>query len=232
VSQTASARQTVDLVIFDCDGVLLDSERLAVKVEVELLAELGWPLTEAEIIERFMGRSDASMYAEIEAHIGRPLPDNWAGYAASHYRAAFEAELTPVEGIVEALEEISIPSCVASSSTHEKLEHSLRLVGLYDRFEGRIFSATEVAHGKPAPDLFLHAAQAMGVPPPGCVVIEDSRYGVEAARAAGMRVVGFAGGLTPAQALAGPGTIVFDDMRDLPELLGRQRSPVSEGQER
>jgi HAD superfamily hydrolase (TIGR01509 family) len=209
----------IDLVIFDCDGVLLDSERLAVRVERRLLAELGWEITEAEIVERFVGRSDAAMRAEVEAHLGRPLPSDWDARARAAYRAVFEAELEPVDGIRDALELIRLPTCVASSSDHDKLEHSLRLVGLYERFRGRIFSATEVAHGKPAPDLFLHAARTLGTPPERCVVIEDSRYGVQAARAAGMRSLGYAGGLTPAAALAGPGTVVFHDMRALPELI-------------
>lgn len=100
------------------------------------------------------------------------------------------------------------------------MRHTLGLTGLYDLFDGRIFSATEVEHGKPAPDLFLHAAASIGVDPSRCVVVEDSRYGVEAARAAGMRALGFYGGLTPREWLEGPDTYVFDDMRELPALLG------------
>ena len=211
--------EPLELVIFDCDGVLLDSERLAIRVERELLAELGWALSEEEIAERFMGRSEAVMWAEIEAHLGRSLPPDLQARARAAYRGAFEAELTAVPGVVEALDEITLPTCVASSSDHDKLAHSLGLVGLYDRFRGRIFSATEVAHGKPAPDIFLHAARSLGAAPARCVVVEDSRYGVQAARAAGMRALAFAGGLTPAEALAGPGTVVFDDMARLPGLL-------------
>jgi HAD superfamily hydrolase (TIGR01509 family) len=208
-----------ELVIFDCDGVLIDSERIAVRVDAEILAELGWRLTEAEIIERFMGRSDAYMRGEIEAEIGRPLGPEWAVEVRPRYRRAMEAELTPVEGVVDALDRIRTPTCVASSSTHEHLQFALGLTGLLGRFDGRIFSATEVPNGKPAPDLFLHAAATLGVPPDRCAVIEDSRYGVEAARAAGMRVFGYAGGLTPADRLAGPATTVFDHMHELPALL-------------
>ncbi len=205
--------------IFDCDGVLVDSERIAVRVDVSVLAQLGWAMTETEVVERFMGRTDAYMVSQIEAQLGRPLPANWEEPFQHLYREAFEAELKPVPGILEALEEIPSPTCVASSGTHERIRYTLGLTGLYTRFVGRIFSASEVAHGKPAPDLFLHAANRMGVPPAACAVVEDSRYGVEAARAAGMRAFGYAGGLSPRHSLEGPGTVVFDDMRELPRLL-------------
>jgi len=211
----------IELVIFDCDGVLVDSERISVRVDVAVLAQLGWPMTEAEVIERFMGRTEADMAAEIEAHLGRPLPANWEEPFRHLYREAFEAELKPVPGILEALDAIAGPICVASSGTHERMRYTLGLTGLYPRFAGRIFSASEVARGKPAPDLFLHAAGRMGVRPAACAVVEDSRYGVEAARGAGMRAFGYAGGLSPRAWLEGPGTVVFDEMRDLPRLLGK-----------
>ncbi len=209
----------VELVIFDCDGVLIDSERLAIKVDVEMLHELGWPLSEAEVIERFVGRSDRETNAAIEAHLGRKLPTGWDEQAKRLYRRLFAAELAPVPGVLEALERISLPSCIASSGSHEHLRYTLGLTGLYERFAGRIFSAEEVAAGKPAPDLFLHAAERMATTPGACVVVEDSRAGVQAARAAAMRVLAFAGGLTPTELLDGPDTIVFEDMRELPGLL-------------
>ena len=211
--------RALELVIFDCDGVLIDSERIAVRTDVQVLAKLGWVLTEAECIERFVGLSDRSIKAAIEAQLGRCLPDDWDHEFQSLYRDAFAAELTPVAGVVEALDQITLPSCVASSSSHEKLRFTLGLTGLYERFAGRIFSAYEVARGKPAPDLFLYAASRMGVEPAACAVVEDSRYGVAAARAAGMRAFGFAGGLTPRAWLEAPGTVVFTDMRELPGLL-------------
>jgi HAD superfamily hydrolase (TIGR01509 family) len=210
-----------ELVIFDCDGVLIDSERLSVKVDVVVLRELGWPLSEAEVIERFVGRSDRDTQAAIEAHLGRKLPAGWEEQFKPLYDEAFEAELAPVEGVLEALDRITVPTCVASSGTHAYLRQMLGLTGLYDRFAGRIFSAEDVAVGKPAPDLFLYAAEQMAVEPSRCVVIEDSRWGVEAARAAGMLTLAFAGGLTPAELLEGPKTIVFEDMRELPGLLDR-----------
>jgi HAD superfamily hydrolase (TIGR01509 family) len=208
-----------ELVIFDCDGVLVDSERLAVRVDLAVLTELGWPLSEAEIIDRFMGRSHGHFVAEVEAHVGRPLPERWDLRFEQRYLDAFEADLRAVEGIVEALEQIELATCVASSGSHERIRFTLGLTGLWERFEGRIFSGDEVAEGKPAPDLFLHAAERMGAEPGGCVVVEDSLYGVRAARAAGMPVFGYAGGLTAADRLRAEGAVVFEDMRALPELI-------------
>lgn len=213
----------LELVIFDCDGVLVDSERLAVRIDVRVLAELGWALSEREVIERFVGRPHEFMIAEIEAHLGRRLAKDWEDAFQHLYREAFAAGLTPVDGVVEALDRITLPTCVASSGTHEKMRYTLGLTGLWERFAGRIFSSSEVARGKPAPDLFLHAAERMGADPARCAVVEDSRHGVEAARAAGMLALGFAGGLTPADQLRGPGTLVFSDMRELPRLLAARR---------
>ena len=208
-----------ELVIFDCDGVLVDSERIAVRVEAGFLHELGWPLSEAEIVEQFLGRTDEFMDDAIEAQLGSRLPDDWKDQFHRRYREAFAAELVPVDGIVEALDQLTVPTCVASGGSHGKLRFTLGHTGLYQRFEGRIFSGYEVANGKPAPDLFLHAAARMGAEPSRCAVVEDSRYGVQAARAAGMRAFGYAGGLTPPERLEGDGTVVFGRMRDLPRLL-------------
>ena len=218
---------SVELVILDCDGVLIDSERLAVKVDVVMLRELGWPLSEAEVIERFVGVSDRDTQVAIEAHLGRKLPAGWEEQFKPLYEEAFEAGLEPVDGVLDALDRITVPSCVASSGTHEYLRYMLGLTGLYDRFAGRIFSAEDVAAGKPAPDLFLYAAERMAVEPGACVVVEDSRSGVEAARAAGMRTLAFAGGLTPAEILEGPDTIVFENMRELPGLIDSARTGVA-----
>jgi HAD superfamily hydrolase (TIGR01509 family) len=209
--------------------VLVDSERIAVRVDQVVLTRLGWPLSEAEIIERFMGRSEAYMTSEIEAAIGRPLAHGWDAEFAPLYREALESELQTVDGIVDALDRISTPICVASSSTHERLRFTLGLTGLFERFQGRIFSATDVANGKPAPDLFLHAAGTLGADPARCAVVEDSIYGVEAARAAGMHPFAYAGGLTPADRFAGPATTVFHDMRELPDLLGGNANVIDGG---
>jgi HAD superfamily hydrolase (TIGR01509 family) len=210
-----------DLVIFDCDGVLVETERLTVGVEARLLTELGWPMTADEVVERFMGRTLQAELDEIEARLGPEATRRFERECEAEIYAAFERELTPVPGVVELLDRLDaagIPTCVASSGTHDKMRFTLGLTGLYARFEGRIFSATEVARGKPAPDLFLHAAARMGVDPGRSAVIEDSAFGVRAAIAAGMTAFGYAGGLTPASALEAAGGRPF---RSMDELLGQ-----------
>ncbi|MET7389056.1 HAD family hydrolase [Streptomyces sp. NPDC005529] len=214
--------KAIELVIFDCDGVLVDSERIAVRVQVALGAALGWPLTRQDVVARFIGRSHAAIREQVAAQLGDETAATWAEQFEERHREAVDAELLPVEGLPEALDGITLATCVASSGSHDKMRHTLGRTGLYERFAGRIFSATEVAHGKPAPDLFLYAARQMGVDPTACVVVEDSRPGIQAARAAGMRSLAYAGGLTPAEELAGPDTVVFHDMRKLPALLAEQ----------
>jgi len=213
------ASAPIDLVIFDCDGVLVDSERLSVEVDRRVLASLGWKISREEIIDRFVGRSSTHFRAEVEVQLGRALPDDWEEPYQPWYLDAFERELEAVPGVGDALESLDVPTCVASNGAHDKIRRNLGLTGLLPRFEGRIFSAEDVDEGKPAPDLFLHAAERLGVDPAGCVVIEDSRYGVQAARAAGMRVFGYGGGITSAESLHREGATVFTDMKDLPRLL-------------
>jgi HAD superfamily hydrolase (TIGR01509 family) len=204
--------------------VLVDSEPIHVRLESELLAELGWALTPEEVADRFMGRTEAEMFREVEEHLGG-LPDGWSSPFAERARAAFEAELRPVEGVAEALDRISIPTCVASSGTPGSIETKLRLTGLWERFEGRVFSAADVEHGKPAPDVFLYAAEQMGVEPAACAVVEDSPFGIQAAAAAGMRSFGYAGGIMPAERMR-DADVVFDDMRELPRLLYDSSAPT------
>ena len=208
------------LVIFDCDGVLVDSEPIAIGIDVDMFAELGLAVSEQEVIERFVGRSPEILGRAVEEQLGHPPPNRWMERGEERLRRAFAEELRAVDGVEAALEGINIPVCVASSSGHDSVRFKLELTGLYERFAGRIFSASEVANGKPAPDLFLHAAARMGAVPVDCVVVEDSRYGVQAARAADMAVLAYAGGLTSADLLEGPRTVVFGDMRELPRLLG------------
>jgi HAD superfamily hydrolase (TIGR01509 family) len=196
--------------------VLVDSERLNVKLESALLTELGWPLSPEEVADLFLGRTDEYMRQVIEERLP-DLPANWEqrfdeGYLETHM------ELQPVDGIVEALDRIPLQTCVASSGTHEKMRRTLAATGLYERFEGRIFSATEVRHGKPAPDLFLYAAERMAIEPDACAVVEDSPFGVQAAHAAGMTVFAYAGGVMSGERLQ-EADVVFDDMRELPGLL-------------
>jgi HAD superfamily hydrolase (TIGR01509 family) len=206
-----------DLVIFDCDGVLIDSERLAVRTESEILTELGWPLSEAEVIEQFVGRSAVYMQTVVERVIGRPI--DWQIEFERRVREVCERELVPVDGVVAALDMIAVPSCVASSSSHSMLNFKLGLTGLAKRFTGHIFSADDVAHGKPDPAVFLLAASSMGVSPIRCAVIEDSVSGVEAGLAAGMSVFAFSGGVTSARQLQRDGVVLFDSMYLLPGLL-------------
>jgi HAD superfamily hydrolase (TIGR01509 family) len=209
------------LVLFDCDGVLVDSERLVVDIDVAAVTAAGWPVTRQQVVETFVGRSDADVVALIEAQLGHALPADWDAHWDAEYRRVLDEQLEPVPGVRAAVEEVVARgrrTCVASSGSHDKMRRTLGRTGLWQLFEGRIFSATEVAHGKPAPDLFLHAAARMRVEPGRCVVVEDSRYGVAAARSAGMRVVGFAGGITPEQHLA-DADVVITDMAVLPGTL-------------
>jgi HAD superfamily hydrolase (TIGR01509 family) len=214
-----------DLVIFDCDGVLIDSELIGARVEAAELARIGIPLAEADILTRFLGMSAQAMYRALESEHRLALPEGFAGAVQMEIDAAFERDLQVIPGIHETLDRLPTASCVASSSTLARLRHSLGLTGLYARFAPHVFSAEQVARGKPAPDLFLHAAGEMGCVPARCLVIEDSISGVRGAAAAGMRVWGFIGGGHCADGhearLRDAGAErVFSHMPDLPVLLG------------
>jgi HAD superfamily hydrolase (TIGR01509 family) len=180
-----------------------------------LLTDAGLPITQEEAVEAFMGRSWKNVLAWADERGG--VPDGFRRRYLDAMFAAFEAELRPVPGIGDALDAITQPDSVASSASVEKMRFTLGHTGLWDRFDGRIFSATMVEHGKPAPDLFLHAAATMGWEPAECAVVEDSPAGVEAGLRAGMTVLGYAG-RTPAGRL-GAATRVFTDMAELPALL-------------
>ena len=207
-------------VIFDCDGVLVDTELVSNAVLAELLTEAGMPTTLDDCMRDFRGRSMASVFAILEQRFGSPPPPIIAERYYAEVEAVFARDLQAVPGIVDALDRIGLPSCVASSGPHHKLAVTLRATGLWERFDGRIFSATEVARGKPAPDLFLHAAARMGFEPAGTAVVEDSVPGVQAAVAAGMRALAFTRHSDPAE-LAAAGGEPFDDMAELPALLAR-----------
>ena len=183
-----------ELVIFDCDGVLVDSEVIACRVLSESLAEAGILVAADDIAENYVGLSAATIFADIERRTGRRVPEDFAALTRPRLEAAFAAELTAMPGVAAVLASIAAKICVASSSAPARLRHSLTLTGLIDRFSPHIFSAEEVARGKPAPDLFLLAAETMGVRPDACWVIEDSLAGIEAAGAAGMTAIGFTGG--------------------------------------
>jgi HAD superfamily hydrolase (TIGR01509 family) len=207
----------VDLVIFDNDGVVVDSEVLANGVLADLLTELGHPTTLEQSIDTYLGGTLAGVRSIVEARSGPPLPGDFEDTYHRRLFAAFDADLRAVPGVRAVLEGLAAPYCLASSGTRHRIVRSLTITGLLAFFADRIFSAQDVAHGKPAPDLFLHAASHMGVAPGRCVVIEDSANGVEAARAAGMRVLGYAA-VTPVGRLQGADA-TFASMDELPPLL-------------
>ena len=216
----------LDLIIFDCDGVLVDSEVISCHAHAQTLTKHGYPITEAQVLERFLGRSMRHSIGEVEAELGRRLPDDFHSQVYSEIFRLFAISLQATPHMAETLARITAPVCVASSGPPEKISTSLNHVGLYERFAPHIFSAVQVRHGKPAPDLFLFAAEQMRATPARCLVIEDSLAGIEGAHAAGMTVLGFHGG-----SHCGPGygerlraagaTAVFDDMRELPDLMRR-----------
>lgn len=212
---------SIKLIIFDCDGILVDSESISIDINRAMLHANGWYLSRDEVIERFLGTSMANVQAQLEAHTGRPVPEGWAEDLRARNEIAFEEHLRAVPYVREAICELEpYGRCVASSSSPRRIQHSLELTDLWTKFDAtHVFSASMVQNGKPAPDLFLFAAETVGVPPEECVVIEDSRFGARAARAAGMRVLGFGGGLTPPSWLVAEGAEVFDDMRDLPNVI-------------
>jgi HAD superfamily hydrolase (TIGR01509 family) len=184
----------LDLVIFDCDGVLIDGELLSVRADAACFAEAGFPVTPEEIGERYVGISQAAMEADIAARYGRALPPDFGQRHRRLLRQIFDVELVAIAGVGAVLDTLACPVCVASSSSPERLHHALSLVGLYHRFVPNVFSAAMVARGKPAPDLFLYAAAQMGTAPQRCLVVEDSLVGIEAAVAAGITAIGFCGG--------------------------------------
>lgn len=183
-----------DLVIFDCDGVLVDSEVLSLEDLGARLTEQGWAIDAAEVAERFMGRSGAVVEAGFLAATGRPLPPGFIDRFHAALIDRFHDGLKPIEGVGAALARLDVPCCLASTSAPHRIRLSLRLTGLEAFFADRIFDASMVARGKPAPDLFLLAARRMGVDPSRCLVIEDSPSGIVAAKAAGMTAWGFVGG--------------------------------------
>lgn len=221
--------ETGPLLIFDCDGVLVDSEPVSVAVLIDMLAHQGVEMTEEEAYQRFLGRSIASMTATLWEEYGIETDIDFLDHMRSALFERFRLELKAIEGMAETLDRLAMPRCVASSSQPERIRYSLGLTGLLEKFEPHIFSATMVKNGKPAPDLFLHAASRMGVEPANCIVIEDSPAGILAAKAAGMCVFAFTGGSHarfPAfreQIAALEPDLVFDAMPDLVQLVGNQK---------
>jgi HAD superfamily hydrolase (TIGR01509 family) len=216
---------TPALIISDCDGVLVDSEPISIAVLLDVLARAGHVMDEETAYRLFLGRSMATTIELLRNDFGFVVTSDHLDQARTALNERFRRELKPIPGVRNALGKLSAPRCIASSSKPERIRLSLSLTGLLDQFEPHIYSAAMVERGKPAPDLFLHAARDMGAEPGRCLVIEDSPAGVEAAKAAGMGVFGFtggshahAGGLAAALALLEPAA-VFDDMRLLPSLV-------------
>ncbi|MEU9008079.1 HAD family hydrolase [Streptomyces sp. NPDC048551] len=211
-----------ELVIFDNDGVLVDSEPLSNTILSGYLTELGHPTSYEDSLRDYMGAAVHRVHDLVFERSGQRLPEEFDHTLQERVSAAFVRELKPVPGVTEVLAELSaqgVPYCLASSGTHERIRVGHRSAGLGEWFEEEwIFSAEDVGRGKPAPDLFLHAADMMGVAPARCVVIEDSKLGVEAARAAGMDVFAYTS-MSPAEALPGA-SAYFGEMKELFPLLG------------
>ena len=224
----------VELVIFDCDGVLVDSEVISCRAHAETLTRHGYPITSEQVLTRFLGVSDREARQTIETELGRKLPDDFESQMKQAALQRYADDLRTIPYVGEAIAAIGLPKCVASSGTPEKIRHGLTCAGLYDLLAPNIFSASQVERGKPAPDLFLFAAEQMQASPARCLVIEDSIPGITGARAAGMTVLGFHGGshCRPgyADTLHAAGAIkTFDDMRQLPDLIGQVEASAVPG---
>ncbi|MVO83947.1 HAD-IA family hydrolase [Streptomyces sp. p1417] len=210
-----------ELIIFDNDGVLVDSEPLSNTMLAAYLTELGHPTSYEESLRDYMGAAMHRVHDTILERSGKRLPEDFDDIFHERVFAAFERELQPMTGAMELLEQLTadgVPYCLASSGSHQRIRVGHRKTGLDKWFdEGRIFSSQDVGRGKPAPDLFLHAAARMGVAPDKCLVIEDSPLGVQAANAAGMDVYGFTA-MTPAERLHAA-TRLFSHLSELPGLL-------------
>lgn len=209
-----------DLIIFDLDGVLVDSEPIANRVLLAHLQRLGVPITLDELFRDFVGLSLPTCYALVDQRYGVRVPEGFTEALQRDTFARYRHELKPVAGVSEMLAQLDRPKCVASSSEPEKIALSLDLTGLRSHFDGHLFSAQQVARGKPHPDLFLHAARQMAVASLRVAVVEDSVPGVQAGIAAGMSVFAYVDGTHASRtALQQAGAYLFDDMADLPALL-------------
>jgi HAD superfamily hydrolase (TIGR01509 family) len=212
-------KERFGLIIFDCDGVLVDSERITGRVFAAMLNELGIPVTLEDMYERFVGRSMTQCLETIAGLLGHEVPEDFVRHYQARSATALKSDLKAVPGIEAALDAIQVPYCVASNGTHEKMQTTLAITDLLGKFQGRLFSVADVDHGKPSPDVYLYAARKLAVAPQRCAVIEDTPTGVIAGVAAGMKVFGYCA-LTPARRLAEAGAHrTFDHMSDLPSLL-------------
>ncbi len=220
--------QPVELVIFDCDGVLIDSEVISTRSTVEALASIGYEINVVDAARRFVGRSYASIRKEIEVDWGQSLPSTFETDVEKRTLRAMAASLQPITGVGEALAKLHLPRCVASSSSIAWIRRGLERTGLLHHLAPHLFSASMVENGKPAPDIFLHAAREMGTAPEHALVIEDSLPGVQAGVAAGTTVIGFTGGShilekeAHGEALLQAGaSYIVDEMRHLPDMVAK-----------
>ncbi|PLC43764.1 HAD family hydrolase [Ralstonia pickettii] len=224
VTSPVSNHPRFDAILFDCDGVLVDSEPIVNRLIWEMLTELGISISLEDSIQRFLGKAIREELDAIAEMRGAPLPPNWLSTFQARRNALLEAEVEAVPHIGHAIDVLSrfgLPMAVASGADRMKVELQLNRTGLIEHFrptDVRIFSATEVARSKPAPDVYLLAASSLGVSPSRCLVIEDSPTGVTAGHAAGMTVLAYAGRNAPGPLIAAGATRTFTDMRELPEL--------------
>jgi beta-phosphoglucomutase-like phosphatase (HAD superfamily) len=211
------------LVIFDCDGILVDTERMANVSLAKMVTELGFPITGPECQQRFMGRTLENVKDLVEDLTGHSLPDDWPDQVRKRDLEVFKAGVPAIHGVSGVLDDLDrrqVPYCVGSSGKYAKMRTTLGSSGLLPRLDGKLYSAEDCEHGKPAPDVFLLAARSMGFTPETCVVIEDSLPGVRAARAAGMGVFAYVEDPScDREALAAAGAILFESMAELPSLL-------------
>jgi len=217
------------LLIFDCDGVLVDSELIDARIRSECFQAVGFPVTTQDL-QTHPGISGAGLAEMIQERFGRPMPDGFMQSTRAKIMRAFTDELRAIDGVIELLGSLRVPVCVASNSHTDRVRHSLEVTGLLRFFDPHVFSASMVQRGKPALDLFLFAAENLGIPPGNCLVVEDSLHGVTAARAAGMEVIGFCGGSHcqsgHAERLLSAGSkCVFASMSEVGEFL--RSNPIS-----
>lgn len=222
MARIANERLNLPLILFDCDGVLVDSETLENEILAQYLTEIGWAMTGPQAREKFIGLSMKTVLDQVEQHLGKPPPQDWASNMNARSHARLSNEVTAIAGVEAAIEQIEAmgwTTAVASSGEHAKMKITLGRTGLYERFKKRIFSADDVAEGKPAPDVYLLAARTLGYAPETCFAVEDSPNGVKAAVAAGMHTYGYAAQIDPSLLLAAGAKEVLFDMAALPRSL-------------
>jgi HAD superfamily hydrolase (TIGR01509 family) len=210
------------LVIFDCDGVLVDSEPIAARLTAEAVSEMGWQMSAEVAKAEFLGDTFSNIIRRVEDQLGHPVPAEWPARSQANLLAALEREVRPVPGVqiaIDALVAAGVTLAVGSQGSHQKMKLTLGVTGLLPYFEGRVFSASQVARPKPAPDLFLLAAETLGFSPSQTVVIEDSTRGVKAALAAGMRILGYTASVGR-DAIIAAGAEPIDDLSLVPAMLG------------